>query len=257
MTISITFDVEPDIHTKEYKGITQGLETILKSLDNYQIKATFFTTCDCIEKYPSIFKKLKSQGHEISLHAYRHERFDDLTQKEKENQIKKSIACFKKHLNQKPLGFRAPQHSIDDKTLDLLEKNNFEYDSSFTPLNLLQLLFFPKRFSLWFTGFFSPSHVYKIRKDLYEIPTTSFFIPFVSLVFRAFPKFLLKLYFNFLNSYNRRIVIYFHSWDFIDVQGRIAKKWPKERMIENLDQLLKYIRKNNKGKFVRMIDLIK
>jgi len=254
--ISITFDVEPDLHTSDYKGVYEGLKRILKVLDKYNLKATFFVTCDCIEKYPTIFKRLKKQGHEIALHAYRHERFDDILLEEKEEQIKKSIICFKKYLNQHPNGFRAPQHSIDKETLKVLEKKKFLYDSSLTPLNILQISFFPQRVKSNIISFFSSPRIHKLG-NLIEIPTTSFLIPFVSLVFRAFPKFLLKFYFNFLNSINKNMVLYCHSWDFIDIpESRIARKWPKEKLIENFDYFINYALKKE-NKFCRLIDFVR
>ena len=136
--ISISIDIEPDIHTDKYSSL-KALPEFLKILNKYNVKATFFTTCDCLEKEPLIFKKIKKHGHEISLHGYEHKRFDVLSVKNKEIQIKKSIACFKKHLSISPKGFRAPQHSIDDETLDILKKYKFKYDSSLIPWNLYHI----------------------------------------------------------------------------------------------------------------------
>jgi len=253
--IVLSFDTEPDLHSGKYLGITEGLAEIKKILDNNNIKATFFVTCDCIEKYPKIFEDIIKQGHEIALHGYRHERFDSISRVEKEEQIKKSILCFKKHLGINPKGFRAPQHSIDKETLNLLEKYNFKYDSSYHPLNFLQLIFFPTKIKLWSRLFFSPIQKYKIRKNLYELPPSSLFIPAASLIFRVFPLFLIKIYFNILKIFNQNIIVYFHSWDFIKIpKSRLDRRFPHTRVISNLDYLIKIIK--NKGAFVRAEDLI-
>ena len=249
--IALTFDIEPDIHSNEYLGIKKGIPRILSILNKHNIKATFFTTCDCIKKYPQIFQKLKKENHEIALHGYIHERFDTLSYAEKEEKIKNSIKCFKKYLKILPSGFRAPQHSIDNETLNLLEKYNFAYDSSYSPFNILQILFFPiKKQS--YIHFFSPINKYK-KGNLTEIPTSSFFMPFVSLVFRAFPQFLISFYFFILNLFSKNQVFYAHSWDFIDVQGRIAKAFPKEKLISNFESFLE---KNKNTKYCLMRDLI-
>jgi len=252
--ISITFDTEPDLHSGKYLSITQGIPRILLILNKYQIKATFFTTCDCIEKYPQIFQELKKQGHEISSHGYRHLRFDGLSYNEKKEQIEKSIECFNKYFGEAPKSFRAPQLSISNSTLDLLEKYGFKYDSSYAPLDFLLLLYYPKKFRLWLKQFFSPRQKYKIRKNLYEIPTSAFFIPFVSILFRVFHRKAIQFYLNILKLFHNEISFYFHSWDFIDIpQSRIARTWPKEKIIKNLD----YFIKKNKNDFCRMQDLIK
>lgn len=250
-SISISFDVEPDIHTGKYESILNGLPKITELLNKYEVKATFFVTCDVLENFPRTFKELEREGNEIALHGYKHERYDELGKKEKEIQIQKAILSFQHNLEKTPEGFRAPQHSIDSETLNLLEKYQFKYDSSYTPFNLLQILFFPKKFRL--KDFFSKIRKYKIRKNLYEFPISSFLFPAVSLIFRIFPKILISLYFSFLKIINQNIVLYFHSWDFIDIpNSKIARRFPKEKLIENLD----YFLKKNKKNFTKLIDLI-
>jgi len=253
--ILFSIDVEPDLHTNNYKSLIDGIPKIVYLLDKYNIKATFFVTCDCIEKYPKIFRQLIKQGHEIALHGYRHERFDYLTLKQKEESIKKSIFCFKKYLNIKPKGFRAPQHSIDNETLSLLEKYNFKYDSSYHPLNLLQLFFFPKKIKLWWKLFFSPLNPYKIRKNLIEIPTSSFIIPFVSLTVRVMPLFLLKFYIKIIKIFYKMPIFYAHSWDFIEIkESKTTKLCSNKKFEKNLEEFLKYSSK--KLKYVKIEDLI-
>tara|TARA_Y100000310_G_scaffold332142_1_gene407154 strand:- start:377 stop:1132 length:756 start_codon:yes stop_codon:yes gene_type:complete len=251
MKISLSFDIEPDIHTGKFIGITEGLSKIIKILDKYNIKSTFFVTCDVLNKFPEIFQDLKKQGHEIALHGFYHTRFDSLSQKQKELQIQKSILCFQKYLHITPKGFRAPQHSIDKETLDLLEKYDFKYDSSLTPFNLLQILFFPTKIKHW-KYFFYKLKKHKIRKNIYELPISSFFLPFVSLSFRALNSFFFKVYFSLLKIFNKELIFYAHSWDFIDSKGKISKMFPKEKLIKNLDSFL-----STKGnKFSKLIDLI-
>lgn len=253
--ISITFDIEPDLHTEKYKGITEGIPRAKKILDKYNIKGTFFTSCDCIEKYPKIFQALKKEGHEIALHGYRHERFDELSLEEKGEQFKKAISCFKKYLKMKPKGFRTPQGSIDKNTLDLLEKYNFKYDSSYNPLNFLQLIFFPEKFGLWVKTCFSRLKPYKIRNKLFEIPPSSIILPFVSMIVRIFPRWLQRLYFKILSLFYKKIVFYAHSWDFIELKGsRTDGLFSHERFIKNLDYLLSKLKKSNR--FVKMEELI-
>jgi len=253
--IVITIDTEPDLHGSDYKGIYQGIPLLLKILDKYEIKATFFVTCDCIENYPKIFQNLQKQGHEIALHGYRHIRFDDLTYNEKEQEIQKSLAVFKKYLRIKPKGFRAPQHSIDSDTLNLLTKYDFKYDSSQTPLNALQFLFFPRKFPLNFKSFFSKPYKH-YSKGLLEIPSTAFFIPFVSLVFRAFPKNLQKIYFFILRLFFNEFLFYAHSWDFIELpNSRLDRKFPHTKFIKNLDNFISQ-RKKQGHKFLKVEDLL-
>ena len=252
--IAITVDTEADLNSRDYRGIYDGLGALRKILDKYDIKVTFFVTCDCIEKYPKIFQRLQKEDHEIALHGYRHVRFDKLSYKEKEEQIKKSIEVFVRYLKKKPKGFRAPQHSIDNETLNLLEKYNFKYDSSYTPLNLFQLFFFPRRFLSWLRLFLSKTKTYRIRGNLYEIPCSAIIIPFVSLVLRIFPKSLLKFYLGILKVFNREIVFYAHSWDFIELpNSRIDRTFSHKRVVKNLIYLINH---SDKNRFVKMEELV-
>jgi len=254
MTISLSFDVEPDLHSGEFRSISEGLPLIANILRKNNVKATFFTTCDCIEEYPEIFKQIQREGHEIALHGYRHSRFDDLSTQEREESIKKSLEVFRKYLNEVPRGFRAPQHSINKETLELLRKYNIKYDSSKTPLNLLQVLFFPKRIKSNLNNFFSTPYKHKIN-GIQEIPTTSFVVPFVSLIPRVLPRWMQKAYMMFVNNTFDNLVFYAHSWDFISVpESKIDRKFSHKRVVNNFDFIIRYMKRKNQ--FVKMEELL-
>lgn len=234
-----SIDVEKDLHGKGYKGVDSGLLIFEKLCDKNGIKPILFATGDCIKHNPKIFKRLDKKGWDISLHGFTHRRFDELSYEEKENEIKKSIEYWKKYLNSKPRGFRAPQHSVDNDTLELLEKYKFEYDSSYTPLNLLQILFFPNKLWLGIKSFFSPLQPYYIRARLKEIPASAVIVPFVSLILRVFPKWILKIYFNIIKIVYKEPVFYAHSWDFIPMkESRIDRTFSHERFINNLNYIM-------------------
>lgn len=234
-----SIDVEPDLHDKKDRSINEGLKKLKEISDKNNIKPVLFVVGSLIPKHSSLFKELKQEGWEISCHGYSHKRFDEMTYEEKEEEIKKCISVWKKYLNSKPKGFRAPQHSIDSQTLDLLEKYKFKYDSSYSPLNFLQLIFFPKKFTHWLKIAFSPLNVYKIRPNLEEIPVSSLLIPNVSLTFRILPKILLRFYFWLIKLFYKRPVFYAHSWDFIELpRSRIDRKFSHKKFIDKLNYLM-------------------
>ncbi|MDP3966500.1 MAG: polysaccharide deacetylase family protein [archaeon] len=256
MTISITFDIEKDLHSGDCKGITDGIPRILSILDKYGVKATFFTTAKIIEKFPQIFQALKKQRHEVALHGYAHERFDDLTFEEADEKISESVKIYRKVFGENPQGFRAPQHSIDKKTLEILKKNDFVYDSSYTPFNIFQILFFLKKFRHELKGFFSPREKYKILKDFYEIPVSSFLIPFVSLPLRVFPFAMLKIYLWILRKTNKNLVFYAHSWDFINLpNSKIDKMFSHKIFMNRFEKIISLLSKHYK--FVTINNLVK
>ena len=238
--IIFTVDVEKDLHTGETLGITQGLKRFEKICDKNNIKPILFVTGEVLEKHPRIFKGLQEKDWEISSHGFTHSRFDEMTYPEKEEEIRRCINSFKKYLGKNPKGFRAPQHSIDEQTLDLLEKHGFEYDSSYTPLNKFQFLFFPKKLKLNLKGFFSPLNPYRIRKNLLERPPASFGIPFVSLTIRVLPKPIIKIYLLLLKLLYDKPIFYAHSWDFIELkQSKIDRKFSHNTLLNKIDYLMK------------------
>lgn len=62
MDAVFSVDVERDLHTNGFKGITEGIPILIKMLDKYSIKATFFATGELLKKYPSLFKNLARKG---------------------------------------------------------------------------------------------------------------------------------------------------------------------------------------------------
>ena len=300
MNIYLTFDVEQDLHSEKYVSLQRGIPLLLGLLNKYNILATFFVPAKLLNKFPNYFLNLEKQGHEIALHGLEHERFDNLPLIEKEKRIKESVKIYKTIFNKNPAGFRAPQHSIDEETLKILEKNNFLYDASYTPFNILQFLFFPRRFLLFIHGFFSSRKIKKIKKTMgyhtlkgavckapcflddpklktvrltphskesgfqfmdinknfYEVPTSSFLIPFVSLPLRIFPWILLKVYLNILKLTHKNLVFYAHSWDFIELpKSKIDRYFNYRRLLNNLDKTIFYLYKGNN--FLTINDLVK
>lgn len=62
-SVYLTFDDGP---------IPEITEWVLKTLDNYNIKATFFCVGDNVRKHPSIFQMVKDQDHVIGQHTHNH-----------------------------------------------------------------------------------------------------------------------------------------------------------------------------------------
>jgi len=90
----------------------KGFDDILKTMDKYNVKGTFFLTGKFIEKYPNNIRKLLEKGHEAANHSYDHDHnnspeecervakiFSDLTGEEMERYFR---VPFLDHINWKP-----------------------------------------------------------------------------------------------------------------------------------------------------------
>jgi len=110
---------------KDDSLFVSGLSNLLNFFDYNEVKATLFTIAEDLQnpQKRDLLEDAASRGHEIASHS--------LT--EKERQIIESRELLEKHLGIEVQGFRAPAYSIDRECLELLEKYNYEYDSSVFP----------------------------------------------------------------------------------------------------------------------------
>jgi len=117
--VALTFDDGPWL---------KQTEEILKILDKYKVKATFFVLGCQVKCYPEILRKIVKQGSEIGNHTYYH---PDLT-KLKNKQIKKEVLETEK-LIKKIVGdsvkltyFRPPYLSINKRVEKVLNSLGYK-----------------------------------------------------------------------------------------------------------------------------------
>lgn len=256
MDAVFSVDVERDLHTNGFKGITEGIPILIKMLDKYSIKATFFATGELLKKYPSLFKNLARKGHEIGIHSYNHKRYDQMTFNEKEKDLKASIKVYKKIFKKSPEGFRAPQHSLDNQTVNLLEKNNFKYDSSKAPGNVMVIrhLFKKTDKKNIIKSLFSKPKPYQLKNNLFEIPRVSFIISTGGFELKLYPQFSYKLLMLLCKLLNTPFIFIMHSWDMTDIPDSVTTNLCSKKDFENkLDLFLKYSSK--RLNYIKMGDL--
>ncbi|WP_459129629.1 polysaccharide deacetylase family protein [Guggenheimella bovis] len=110
-------------------GMSHGLPRLLDILDEFNIKATFFTPGKTAETYPAKIKEIVDRGHEIACHGYEYENFGLLSYEEQRERIEKSVSAIEKACGKKPLGFRAPMGDLMLKTLEIASENGMVYSS--------------------------------------------------------------------------------------------------------------------------------
>lgn len=246
---NISLDVEQDLHSSKFSGVDKGLLIFEKIMDKHNIKPTLFVTGKALEHNPGLFKRLKKKGWEIGFHSYNHDKFDNLTPYEKNKDIKEGVKLFKKIFGHSPRGFRAPQHMINNETVEILRVNGFQYDSSYAPLNFFQFLFFPGKLRTNMTNFISninPSY----KNGIKEIPTSSLLVPFVTFSIRILPITAIK--FLILVMYKRKLILFYgHSWDFIKLEkSLIYKLCNLNKFLIKLEKILIFM--DRKRQFIRL-----
>lgn len=122
---------------------TKALPRILDLFDSFGIKATFFVVGRDItnsENIP-ILKDIIKRGHEIGNHTMNHiYPFSPLPRGKKTEEVLLMQKLAEDRLGYKVKGFRAPGYGVDSETIQILEEEGYEYDSSIHPTCLMPLL---------------------------------------------------------------------------------------------------------------------
>lgn len=99
-SLYLTFDDGP------VQGVT---EELLELLEQYRVKATFFTLGSQINKSPDLLKKIHDQKHTIANHSYSHPNFTKLSSETMLEQISTTNELVREATQQSCRLFRAPQ----------------------------------------------------------------------------------------------------------------------------------------------------
>ncbi len=90
------------------------LPQMLKTMDQQNIKCTFFLTGRWTEKFPEIAKLIADQGHEIGNHGYKHDSPNQMSVGKIQDDIQKSAQIIKKITGRDTLLYAPPSGERDD-----------------------------------------------------------------------------------------------------------------------------------------------
>lgn len=119
--IALTFDI--NWAEKDY------LEDILKTLDKYSIKATFFIMGKWVtytEKNTKNFIAIKNAGHEIGNHSYIHPMFSKISNKQIEEELNKTEKIFNNVAGVNSKIFRFPSGDFNESSLNKVESLGYK-----------------------------------------------------------------------------------------------------------------------------------
>ena len=126
-------NIQDDQQYKRSSKIEEAISWILKLLEETKISGTFFFIQDIAERYPSLVRRILSEGHEIALHGETHEHLAQIQNEEFAAMLKRTREFFQNNFNISLKGYRAPYFSIHKDALALLKTSGFVYDSSVVP----------------------------------------------------------------------------------------------------------------------------
>ena len=101
-----------------------------------KIQATFFVLGWLADKLPNLVREIQSRGHEIASHGDNH----NLCDRQSPAALKKELTDCKKKLEDiigsQVFGYRAPNFSVNNDILNLVEDCGYRYDSSYNSFAL-------------------------------------------------------------------------------------------------------------------------
>ena len=115
--IALTFDDGPS---------RQNTEEILKILEEYGIRATFFVIGENAAADPERIRMIHEAGHEIGNHTYTHAYISKIRPDELREEIRKTEEVLKSITGEKPTVFRPPGGYYDQASLGVLEEMGYQ-----------------------------------------------------------------------------------------------------------------------------------
>ena len=132
--IIFSMDVEHDIQNRyNTKSVEKIIPIIIKQFKERNILGEFFISSDILVNNKEIIFSLKDENHSLGNHNLVHSHLHELKNKDQEEQIRTSSKIFKDILGSSPKIFRAPNFSINNDTMLILESLGYEIDSSVFP----------------------------------------------------------------------------------------------------------------------------
>jgi len=113
---------------------------LLDLFDELGIRGTFFMLGVVASARPELSSRIAARGHEVASHGYSHRPVYDLTPEQFHQEIIRTGDLIASQTGLSPIGFRAPQWSLNERTpwaFDILTCEGYRYDSSCTPLHFI------------------------------------------------------------------------------------------------------------------------
>ncbi len=97
------------------------IDSILATLDEYNVKATFFLLGSWADDYIEEVQKIYDAGHELGNHSYSHKDMPSMNYEDIMLDIQKCNETVRNITGHSPTLFRAPSGNYDNKTISAAE----------------------------------------------------------------------------------------------------------------------------------------
>ncbi len=120
--------IAPDAPLGAHITATEVLPALLERLGERELAATFFVEGINAEIYPALLGEIDARGHELALHAWRHEPWGALSALEQAENLARCLTAFER-LGLEPAGLRPPGGQLGSGGLEALRDAGLRYCS--------------------------------------------------------------------------------------------------------------------------------
>lgn len=103
----------------------EDIDSILKTLEENDVKITFFMVGSWIDKYPEAVKKIYEAGHEIGSHSNTHPHVNQLSLEKNLEEINLCVNKIEKITGSKTDLYRAPYGEYNNTVIEAAQENGY------------------------------------------------------------------------------------------------------------------------------------
>ena len=111
-------------------GSRVGVPRILKVLEKYGVKASFYVPAVTALLHPDEQRRVVAEGHEIGIHGWIHELNSVLPYEAERDLMRRSADTLEQISGVRPVGLRTPSWDFSRHTLEIEQEMGLAYDSS-------------------------------------------------------------------------------------------------------------------------------
>jgi peptidoglycan/xylan/chitin deacetylase (PgdA/CDA1 family) len=117
-----------DVPEGEHFSVVDVLPRLLDLLASRRMQATFFVEGLNAQMYPQALHAIVERGHEVAVHAWRHEEWAALDVESEAALLQRATEAMRA-IGIQPRGFRPPGGGLTERTLQLLGEHGYDYVS--------------------------------------------------------------------------------------------------------------------------------